>query len=188
MNSSTYICLLKDGNGIRYYSEGNVEYKGDYKFDCYNGKGILYNYIYNNDCFTKYDGSFLNGKYHGDGIEYFDYSKMKKYEGKFKNGIYDGKGIKYKNIGEELKGIFKDGYLISGTQNTDSYIGEIINGIPNGKGKKYIDKKLRFDGIFKNKKFAEGVVYNADNKKFFEGKICDDNKIEGKFYGEDGNF
>ena len=188
-NSSTYICLLKDGNGIRYDSGGNVEYKGEFKFDCYNGKGILYSYTYNNDCYIKYDGSFLNGKYHGEGIEYFDYSKIKKYEGKFKNGIYDGKGIKYKSTGEEeFKGIFKDGYLISGTQNTDSYIGEIMNGISNGKGKKYIDKKLRFDGIFKNNKFAEGVVYNANNKKFFEGKISDDNKIEGKFYGEDGNF
>ncbi len=61
-NSSTYICLLKDGNGIRYDSGGNVEYKGEFKFNCYNGKGILYSYTYNNDCYIKYDGSFLNGK------------------------------------------------------------------------------------------------------------------------------
>ena len=188
-NSDTYIYLFKDEYGITYNWAGNIEYKGYFKFNLFNGKGILYNYTYDNDCYTKYDGSFLNGKYHGEGIEYFDYSKTKKYEGKFKNGIYDGIGIKYKSSGnEEYKGIFKDGYLIRGTQTTENYIGEINNGIPEGKGKKYINNKLRFEGLFKNNIFVEGTVYDINNKKFFEGKISEDNKKEGKFFGEDGNF
>ena len=188
-NTDTYLFLFKDDYGITYDLSGNVLYKGNFKFNFFNGKGILYNYTYDKDCFIKYEGSFLNGKYHGDGIEYFDYSKTKKYEGKFNNGIYEGRGIKYKSSGsEEYKGIFKNGYLISGTQNLENYIGEINNGMPEGKGKKFIDNKLRFEGMFKNNIFVEGIVYNLNNKKFFEGKISEDNKIEGKFYGEDGNF
>ena len=189
-NEDSCILLIKDGNGINYDEQnGNVLYKGDFKLNAFDGKGIEYNYNYDNNCYIKYEGSYKNGNYHGYGIKYFYLTKTKEYEGNFINGVFNGKGTKYKYTGEEeYEGIFKDGYLISGYQNTDYYKGQIDKGMKEGKGKLYIDNKLRFEGLFKNNKFIEGVVYNLNNKKFFEGKINDDNKKEGKFFGEDSTF
>ena len=100
----------------------------------------------------------INGDYHGKGTEYFKESKNKKYVGSFKNGTYNGEGIQYNNNGNErYNGIFIDGYLVKGFQNTESYIGQINNGKKEGKGKVYIDNKLRFDGLFKNDLFIEGT-------------------------------
>ena len=189
IKNETYIILLKDGYGTNYISDEQIEYRGGFKYNCYNGQGILYNYTYDNVRYIQYDGCFLNGQYNGEGIEYFYHSKNKKYEGKFKNGIYNGHGIQYKEEGGEIyKGIFKDGHLIKGTEKTEYYVGQIDNGVREGKGKQYINKKLRFDGLFKKGKFIEGIVYDINNKKFFEGKISEDNRIEGKFYNEDNNF
>ena len=188
-SDDSYNLLIKEGYGMDYSQDGKILYKGDFKLNVYNGKGIKYNYNYENNAYIKYEGSFKNGNYNGEGTKYFDLSKIKEYVGNFMNGVYNGMGIKYKYTGEaEYEGIFQDGYLISGNQNTDNYIGQIHNRMKEGKGKLFIDNKLRFEGLFKNDKFIEGIVYNLNNKKFFEGKISDDNKKEGKFFGEDSTF
>ena len=183
-NKDEYNCIIEDGNGTSFNNNGKKVYKGGFKLGCYSGKGTLYEYNSFNDT--------LYGKFHGDGIKYFQYSESKEYKGQFNNGQYNGKGTKYKiNGNEEYKGIFKNGNLDSGFQNTletKQYVGEINNGVKEGKGKHYIDNKLRFEGLFKNNKFIQGIVYNINNKKFFDGKISEDNKKEGKFFMEDNIF
>ena len=188
-NKNEYICLIKEGNGTSYNDDETVLYKGNFKNNYYNGKGILYNYNYEKERFILYEGSFLNGNYNGYGILYFNYCKIKQYEGNFLNGIYNGKGIKYNEKGEEVfKGNFKEGNQFSGFLTSPDYIGQIDNGVKNGKGKKFIDKILRFDGTFKNDKFIEGIVYTINNKKFFEGKINDKEEKIGKFFNDDYNY
>ena len=192
-NKDEYNCIIEDGNGTTFNNYGKKVYQGGFKLGCYSGNGTLYEYNSSNDILYKiYEGSFLNGKFHGDGIKYFQYSESKEYKGQFNNGQYNGKGTKYKMNGdEEYKGIFKNGNLDSGFQNTletKQYVGEINNGVKEGKGKKYIDNKLRFEGLFKNNKFIQGIVYNINNNKFLDGKNSDDNKKEGKFFMEDNIF
>jgi hypothetical protein len=50
------------------------------------GKG---KYIYENGDY--YVGDFVNGLYHGNGIEYYKNGNIR-YEGEFKDNLYDGKG------------------------------------------------------------------------------------------------
>ena len=184
-----YSCIFKHGYGSIYNWNETLHYKGEFRFNNYNGEGKLYDYNWEKSSFIKYDGFFQNGDYHGKGTEYFKESKNKKYVGSFKNGTYNGEGIQYNNNGnEKYNGIFIDGYLVKGFQNTEDYNGQINNGKKEGKGKVYIDNKLRFDGLFKNGLFLEGTLYNMNKKKFFEGKVSEDNKIEGKFYGYDKSF
>ena len=192
-DKNEYNCIIKDGHGTSYDNNGKKVYQGEFKLDSYNGKGKLFEYnICTDTLFKLYEGSFLDGKFTGDGIKYFHFKNSKEYEGQFKNGKYEGNGIKYKTNGEqEFKGIFKNGNFYSGFQNISEsvdYVGDIINGLKEGKGKKYINKKLRFEGVFKNDIFVEGIVYTINNKKFFEGKINDNNKKEGKFFNEDNIF
>ena len=155
-NNDNYILLMKDGNGKSYYG--------------------YYEYLI-------YEGKFLNGLYHGNGKEYYDDTGKLKYEGEFYNGRYNGYGVKYNNNGEkEFAGNFENNYFKKGFIKNEEYEGEINNNLKEGKGKKFINKILRFEGIFIKDKFVEGIVYDINGNKFFDGKISDDNKKVGKFY------
>ena len=156
-NKNEYILLIKDGHGKSYDNSG----------------------------YLIYEGRFLNGKYHGNGKEYYEYSRTLKYDGEFYNGEYNGYGVKYNKNGEkEIDGFFEYNRLKTGFKKVDEYgyEGGINNFLKEGKGKKFIDNILRFEGTFKNDKFVEGIVYDINGKKFFDGKISDDNKKVGKFY------
>ena len=184
-DKNEYLCLIKEGNGTNYNDGGKALYKGNFKNNYYNGKGILYFYKYENEIYLIYSGIYLGGKNSGYGKQ----SKIIEYEGKFINGNYEGMGIKYNSKGEEeFNGTFKNGQEISGFKTSEDYIGQIKNKVKEGKGKIYINKILRFDGTFKNDKFIEGVVYTVNSKKFFEGTISDNNIKIGKFFNDDNNY
>ena len=183
IKNNEYILLIKDGHGKSYDSSGYLIYEGDFKYNLYNGKGKKYDY----DIFSylEYEGTFLNGLYHGKGKEYYHLSSTLKYEGEFYNGKYNGYGIKYNDKGEkEFDGFFENDKLKNGFKKIDEsgYEGQINNNLKEGKGKIFIGNILRFKGTFKEDKFVEGIVYDKNGKKFFDGKISDDNKKVGKFY------
>ena len=83
------------------------------------------------------------------------------------------------------EGDFVCNRLKNGFSKENGYEAPIRNYLKEGKGKQFYGNILRFEGLFKNDKFVEGIVYDKNGKKFFEGKISDDNKKEGKFYEED---
>ena len=179
-NNNNIKKLMKDGHGKHYDDSGYLKYEGEFLNGLYNGNGKEY---YPDTGYLKYEGKFLNGLYNGNGKEYYPDTGYPKYEGEFLNGLYNGNGVKYNNKGEkELAGYFVNNKLKNGSYKDEGYEGEINNYVKEGKGKKFINNILRFEGTFKNNKFVEGIVYDINGGKFFDGKISDDNKKVGKFY------
>ena len=70
---------VENGNGIYYYSNGNIKYDGEYVNDKAEGKG---QYIWEDGKY--YIGQWKNGLFHGKGIEYYSNGKIK-YEGDYIN-------------------------------------------------------------------------------------------------------
>ena len=143
----------KNGQGLEYYKNGNVKYKGNFHDDEYEGEGKLY---YENGQ-KKYEGMFSKGEYNGKGTEYYDYGK-KKYEGQFLNGEYNGEGEFY-------------------DENDEIYIGQFKNGKKNGNGCIIKNNKLIKEGPFENDEFMgddEGEDNPSDNN--IDGKVENNNK------------
>ena len=176
-----YLNGIYHGNGKEYDAHtGKLKYEGEYLNGIYHGNGKEY------DADTgklKYEGEYLNGIYHGNGKEYYADTGKLKYEGEYLNGLYHGNGVKYNNNGEkEFAGNFEYNNLKNGFTKVNGYEGEINYNLKEGKGKIFINNILRFEGTFKKDKFVEGIVYDINGNKFFDGKISDDNKKVGKFY------
>ena len=100
--------LLKDGNGLLYYSNGNLQFEGLFENVNYK-QGILYN----NNGNIEFDGLFENGNikqgisYNESGVEEYDGSWVLSDGYLFK----DGKGIEYFN-GRGYKTNYKNGIEI----------------------------------------------------------------------------
>ena len=77
---------MPNGKGIKYYSNGNILYEGDFINGKFEGNRKL---IWEDNDF--YIGQFKYGLFHGKGIEYYSYGKIK-YEGDFINDKYEGNG------------------------------------------------------------------------------------------------
>lgn len=75
-----------------------VIYSGKFKNNLYE-KGKLYD----SHGVLKYEGSFKNGKYHGNGTLYYDSGENIRYAGEFKNGKYHGNGVLYNEDGSIRK-------------------------------------------------------------------------------------
>ena len=161
--------------GTLFSPEGNKVYEGEF-IDNYpkEGKNIT---IYNINGNTEYIGDLFNGKYNGYG-KLFEtkYYKDIKYEGLFKDGLYHGLG----------KGkLYKDKY-------SDSEIlfeGNIIKGNLEGNGILYYEdgKRIFYDGTFKaNDLYGKGIIYYINNYKKFEGIFDTLNKFEGIYYNPQG--
>ena len=107
-----------DGNGATvffgklYYRDGSV-YKGDYKDDVPNGKGV---YTYSGG--SSYEGEFKNGKREGYGI--YRFPDGQRYEGEFKGGKYHGRGVLYFASGAIKKGIWENDVYIGTGEDSDS--------------------------------------------------------------------
>lgn len=92
----------KHGQGIEYYSDGKLKYKGSYKDDVRAGSGIYY---YQNG--DKYAGQFVNNTPNGRGTYYF--SDGDRFIGYFRNGRRHGPGILYNADGtEEERGLYEN--------------------------------------------------------------------------------
>ena len=96
-----------NGEGIKYYTNGNIKIKGSFSDDkCIQG-------IYNNPEGIKiYEGEFQNGNpKESKNIIIYDNDGDKIYEGEMHNGLYEGEGIEYCPLLEDkilFKGKFKD--------------------------------------------------------------------------------
>ena len=171
-----YIGQLKNnipnGKGIKYYSNGNIMYDGDFvngKFEG-NGKCIFQNGYY-------YIGQWKNGLRNGEGILYYKNGNIM-YEGEFvndvaegngmcmledgeyyigqmKNGLRNGNGIEYYRNGKiRYEGDFVnnkyEGFGTNYMRNGDYYIGQMKNGLRNGKGIYYKNGKIFYEGDYVN--------------------------------------
>ena len=154
-----------------------------------NGNVIIYNPLNN---FIHYNGGYLNGKKHGNGIEnelekrhiynfnesLTEVNENKKPEIYFRNfefkeelepRILTEKGEKYELI-------------------INTYDGEYKDGKRNGKGKEYKNKSLIYEGEYKNgKRHGYGKEYEH-NKLIFEGEYFNGKRWNGKFRGYEDNI
>ena len=122
----------------------------------------------------------------GKNIYYFEGTKS--YEGNFINGKYEGDGVLIFKNGDEMRGVFKNGSLISGRMyikeaavalvgnfvennlqspgvlefdNGDKYEGEIQNNSPNGKGTMFYPTKSKDVGFWENGLFLTGSTIDS---------------------------
>ncbi len=127
-----------------------------------NGKGILYEPIKCQGNKTKkkikYCGDFIQGKYQGDGILYYDFKEKNYYEGEFMDNKRHGNGKYYIKNKLKYDGEFKDDeYDGIGTiyYPDDSYYrGEFSNGKRNGEGKQF----NRNNSIIEEGEFEDGIT------------------------------
>ena len=175
-----YIGELKDG---KFEGKGELEiigiskYKGEFKNDLMNGKGILNDY----ENGYIYEGEFLEGKKNGKGVlEYIDGTK---YEGEFKDDLYNGYGSIIFSNGNKYEGEFKNG-VIKGKgkfiwSDGKKYEGEYNDFIKNGFGTFFWDDNKFYEGQWvNNKQHGKGKIsYSGEEKEgiFRYGKIIKEN-------------
>ena len=145
---------------ILYYDDEKkkIKYKGEYKNDKYEGRGILYN----TEGKIEFNGYFSKGNYDGFG-NLFSNNKLK-YEGYFSEGKKNGKGLLYYYNSEKI--------YFNGIFDMNNYI-EGIEFDPHG-------VKL-YKGLFMNNKPKEGKnikYYNLNGDLEYEGDF-----LEGQYHG-----
>lgn len=116
--------------GVYIGADGN-RYEGSFENGKYHGQGIFT--WANGDC---YEGTFENGLRHGQGI--LTWVGGTRYEGAFENGERTGYGVIVFPDGERYEGTFVDGYFhgrgLILWANGDRYEGEFANGMRHGQG------------------------------------------------------
>ncbi len=186
--------------GILYDPNGNIIYEGIFtnnrpkegkKLKLYNTHGNLY-----------YEGDLLSGQYNGNGTLYeedkynYDYKKFSKFIGEFKNDKFDGFGKLY--FGKYLfyegnfsKNKFSDKGIIYYQNQKIYYDGEFENGLMKGKGiKYYTNGNIKITGTFSNDECIQGIYYNPDGIKIYEGEFKNGNPLKSKkiiIYDNDGD-
>ena len=112
-------------------------------------KGDIINYK------VKYCGHFVQGKYQGKGILYYNFKEKKYYKGEFEDNKRHGYGKYYVNYKLKYEGEFKDDeYDGEGTiyyKDGSYYTGKFTQGKKNGEGKIYAqDNSIIEEGEFEN--------------------------------------
>ena len=158
----------------KYIWEDGKYYKGKFKNNLPNGKGIKY---YSNGNIM-YEGDFINGKFEGNGKFYYDDGDY--FIGKYKNDLRNGKGILYYkngNImfeGEYIKGV-REGKGKYYYEDGQYYIGQYKKNLPNGKGKLYYSNgKIKYEGDFINDKFEGNGKYYWEDGEYYIGQEKND--------------
>ena len=174
-----------NGVGIYLNKKNKFLYKGQFKDNKFNGKGIYYN-----NFGDRYEGEFKNNFANGKGIYY--YNNGDRYEGEFKNYNANGKGIYYYNDGDRYEGEYEDdkknGKGKFFYNNGDRYEGEYKNDKKNGKGKFYYNNGDRYEGEFKNNQKNGTGKFFYNNGDRYEGEYKDDKKNgTGKFFFNNGD-
>ena len=142
----------KKRSRIFHFSDGK-RYEGDFLDGKFHGKGI-----YTIPDGGRFEGDFVDGKIHGKGIRHFPDGK--RYEGDFVQGKIDGKGIIRFPDGGRFEGDFVDG----------KFHGKGIYNFPDGK---------RYEGFFENGKLTGKGMLNFPNGGRYEGDFLD-GKMHGK--------
>lgn len=142
------------------YNKGEalICYDGNYLENKKCGQGTLYLYDENNSVIKKYSGGFAYGKPYGYGV-YEVYEKGFKYEGTFIDGCYGGEGKSYRNGELEYDGQWENnkynGYGISFFYDDNGerkyYKGEFLNGYMHGYGSIYnMSNEIEQTGYYEN--------------------------------------
>ena len=149
----------------KFIWEDGKYYLGQFKNNLPNGKGIKYNSNGN----IMYEGDFINGKYEGNGKCIFENGQY--YIGQWKNGLKNGKGTLYYKNGDVLyEGDFvndaAEGNGISLVPDGEYYIGQMKKGLRNGKGiEYYANGNIRYEGDFVNNRYeghGKNILRNGD--------------------------
>jgi hypothetical protein len=132
--------------------------------DCKNGMGI---YAYPDG--SKYEGSFVNGKFDGPGTFWF--ASGDRYVGNFTENYPDGHGTRYLKIGGEESGEWKQGEFIGGSLATSGKVGCVQGNCENGIGTYFYKAgSAKYIGEFKNElphgfgtcTYANGDLYQGE--------------------------
>jgi hypothetical protein len=102
-----YVGSMKDNvaNGLGFVLFNNGDrYLGSFLNGRYNGNGILYK---NGD---RYNGNFLDGKKSGQGFISYEYGGW--YDGEWKNDMYDGMGELGSSDGQKSIGLFSQNVFV----------------------------------------------------------------------------
>ena len=206
----TYLNGKRHGIGKEYHLNGKIKFEGEYsngykiegkgysqegKLELIFGRDGEGREYYPNEGKLSFKGTYLDGKRHGKGIEYYSSGEIK-FEGEYSNGYkIEGKGYNYfgKIIFElERNGKGKEYDIIGKLK----YEGEFLNGKRNGKGKEYnlVNGKLKYEGEYKED-LLHGKVKKYDNNGniIFEGEYKEGKKWNGISneeyeYTDDGPF
>ena len=131
-----------------------------------------------------YTGTFVNGKYHGQGR--CEFVNGDTYKGEFKGGYFHGQGICEFVNGSTYKGAWKDGKRHGKGRyelpNGDSYEGGYKDGKRHGQGKETYTNGTIYEGGFKDGKrhgqgketYTNGTTYEGgfkDGKRHGQGKV-----------------
>jgi len=137
----------------------------------------------------KYEGGFLNGKYHGYGRYVFKNGEI--YEGYFAYGKKHGKGKEIFTDGSVYEGeLFENNRQGKGTFTIGDwkYVGDFKNHVREGKGTLYYPNGSTYEGEFRNNvKDGYGVLKTKDNSVTVSGQYKDDKIITGTSIHNDGH-
>ena len=160
---------LREGKGIQFFSDGNIEFEGEFVNDkINNGKLISKNRQH------YYIGNFENNKFNSEGKIFLNGNNNNAliYKGNFTNGKFEGNG----------KFIFKE--------TNEYYIGNFKEGLRNGKGYQYYNNgRIQYEGIWNNDKRNGSGKYYYGNGDYFIGFWKDGVKVGiGELYDKNGNI
>jgi hypothetical protein len=123
------------------------KYEGSFKDSKYDGDGVFT--FANGD---SYKGKFVDDKFNGKGV--YTYANGDKYDGDFKDDLYDGKGIYTTKKGNKYDGGFKAG----------KFDGDGILTQPDGD---------TFTGNFKEDVIVKGALKDKTGKVLYQGDFLD---------------
>ena len=165
------------------YEKNKLIYIGFFKNGYYEGNGTIYK---NN--LKIYEGHFLDG-YQGVGIVYFEGKKVSKMM--YKNGeplqkgyliLYENNKIIYSGLSSGYNPLEGKNLTIYNKKGYKIYKGDFNNYKYNGYGILYFENSnnIYFNGNFEENNFIDGILYDLDGNKTYEGKFINNIPVEGK--------
>ncbi len=160
----------KSEKGKYIWKDGKY-YEGEFENNLPHGKGIKY---YSNGNIL-YEGNFINGKFEGKGK--YIYNDGDYFIGEYKNGLRNGKGILYdKNGNIMFKSDYingkVEGYGKRIWENGEYYEGQWKNDLKHGNGKEYYaNEEIKYEGNFINDKYEGNGKYIWNNGEYYIGQF-----------------
>jgi len=154
-----------------------VDYRnGEWMNGITTGEGT---YLANDD--TRFEGGFVNGKFHGIGSVH--YTDGTEYRGEWFEGSMQGDGTLLTSQGDNFVGLFKDNeFNGEGTltkSNGDIYTGYWVNGSLNGQGSLTTKDGLLYVGGFSDNQFHGDGSLTYPDGRYYEGSFS-----KGQFHGK----
>ena len=169
---------LYHGEGSWSNPQGDV-FQGSFSQGNFNGMGSL-----RKSSGENFEGEFKNKKYwRGKGKEIFENNPRNFFQGNWLDGKYHGQGLLVRD-GVRSEGTFAVGYISSGTlteANGDTYSGTFRGGKFHGQGKLIRKSGAHFEGEFRDGEYFAGTGKEIiqGNNNFFEGQW-----LNGKRHGD----